>query len=129
VLILAKETPNMELWEMAARYSFQELEQYCRKDPNIWGQIESVIRDPSEGIKYFLGRQLSVDFVNQLFLDFTRRLQDDVQWLRHCSNLPFGSHLDATHRSQITNETREGRFGYVEPLGNKNCRLCAQYSK
>jgi hypothetical protein len=122
----------MELWELAARYSFQEYEQYCREDPNLLRQIESIITDPSKGIKYFLGCQLSVDFVTQLVCDFTGRLQDDVKWLKHSLEAVLDGGrprllVKSVHGDQVAKETKEGRFSYVEPLSRKDCRLCVEH--
>ena len=114
----------MELWELAARYSFQELEQYRRKDPKVLRQIESVITDPRKGIKYFLGSQLSADFVTRLVCDFTGRLQDDVQWLRHCLKLVVEGHgRPVSMESKLQKKQLRGVSAMLNPLAKKAVRF------
>ena len=138
--IFLQESPTLELWEFSARHSFHEMEQYCRRDPNVALQIDSIISDPSKGVEYLLNRHLTVPFVSRLVSDFFTRRAQDVAWLRHCltptdtsrpaptafgtfggfgtsggtgafGGLPVAENSE--HMKEYHDEVRKGRFKYA----------------
>ena len=152
--IFAQEMPTLELWELAARYSFDEMEQYCRKDTNVLRQIDSIVSDPRRGVEYLLNRHLPVPFVSRLVCDLFKTRTQDVAWLRHfvaASTTPakaqraiisnafitpgvFG-HMESNfteigqnseHTKAYHNEVKKGRFSYANPENVKGvCSICS----
>ena len=55
----AREPPTLELWEFSARSEFDEMERYCRQDLTVVRKIDSIISDPSKGVEYLLGANVS----------------------------------------------------------------------
>jgi hypothetical protein len=68
--ILEADPPTLELWEFAARYSFNQLEQYCRKNKQVSTEILTIIKNRTQGIEYLINRQLPLSFVSQLVCEF-----------------------------------------------------------
>lgn len=150
--IFAQESPTLELWELAARYSFDEMEQYCRKDANVLRQIDSIVSDPSRGVEYLLSRHLPVPLVSRLVCDLFKTRTQDVAWLRHLvapstppatahrvisnafSTQVFG-HMESNfneigqnseHTKAYHNEVKKGRFSYANPENVKGvCSICS----
>lgn len=149
--IFVKESPTLELWEFAARHSFDEMEQYCRRDPNVALQIDSIISDPKKGLEYLLSRHLAVPFVSRLVSSILTRRARDVGWLRHCLTTPtdtcrpaptairssgFGRPpigqnnvgqnnigQDIEHMKEYHDSVRKGRFNYASD-GKVDCVVC-----
>jgi hypothetical protein len=156
--IFAQELPTLELWELAARYSFDEMEQYCRKDAKVLRQIDSIVSDPSRGVEYLLSRHLPVPFVSRLVCDLFKTRTQDVAWLRHFvapstppamaahramisntfSTQVFGPHIESNfteigqnseHTKAYHNEVKKGRFSYANPENVKGvCSICSHPS-
>ena len=51
------ETPTLELWYFAAKYSFVELEQYCRSNSNVDNEIKVILANSNEGVNFLLHDQ------------------------------------------------------------------------
>jgi len=129
--IFLQESPTLELWEFSARHSFYEMEQYCRRDPNVALQIDSIISDPSKGVEYLLNRHLAVPFVSGVVSDFFTRRAQDVAWLRHCltptetyrpTPTAFGA-FGGVHSEHMNDEVRKGRFNYASDR-RVDCVIC-----
>jgi len=124
------------------------MEQYCRRDPKVALQIESIISDPSKGVEFLLSHHLTVPFVSRLVSDVLTRRAHDVGWLRHCLTMsrdadrlaptvkgfddfdayspPLGQideHMQAYHH-EVTN----GRFNYASD-GRMNCVTCLKKAR
>jgi hypothetical protein len=142
--IFARESPSLELWEFAARYSFDEMEQYCRKDANVLYQIDSIMSDPGKGMEYFLSRHLPVSFLTRLVYDLLKRRTQDVAWLRHCIGVstaeekkpsPTAGNLISSNRPAFSwgghtkaydSEDKRGRFRYADPYtAHMVCPFCS----
>jgi hypothetical protein len=71
--ILDADPPTPQLWEFAARYSFGQLELYCRKNKQVSSQMLTIIQNRTQGIEYLTNRQLPLSLVSQLVCDYVRR--------------------------------------------------------
>ena len=64
--MLRKDPPTYDLWHFAARYSFLELEEYCRESSPVSVEIAQVIADPTKGFVHLLNAGLPMPLVNKL---------------------------------------------------------------
>jgi len=70
--ILRKDPPTYDLWHFAARYSFLELEEYCRESTPLSLEIAQVIADPTKGFVHLLNAGLPMPLVNKLVCDLLK---------------------------------------------------------
>lgn len=67
--MLRKDPPTYDLWQFAARYSFLELEKYCRQSRSVRVEISKTILNPTKGIIYLLNVGLPLSLINELICD------------------------------------------------------------
>lgn len=70
--MLRKDPPTYDLWHFAARYSFLELEEYCRESLPVRVDIAQVIADPTKGFVHLLNAGLPMPLVNKLVCDLLK---------------------------------------------------------
>ena len=44
----------MDLWTFAARNDFDELQEYCLEEANVFNLILQILQDEERGLRYFL---------------------------------------------------------------------------
>jgi len=121
--VLSHEQATMDLWEFAARYSFEEMETYCRKA--LSDAIDSMLGDQSKGIQYLvIDRGLSLSFVSQLVLDLAKRAQrrkQQGQLLRHYMEERGRN----DHLYEYLQKADQGFFDDMKALDLQSCGACA----
>jgi hypothetical protein len=98
-LVLLKESPTFELWLFAARNSFEELEQYCRENEEVWKQISSVLCDPRKGVGYFIRHGIPDSLITQLTCGLLKQCQDLSD--RNAKNIDDLSKTMMTLKSEV----------------------------
>ena len=72
------ETPTLELWYFAAKYSFVELEQYCRSNSSVNNEIKVILANSTEGVKFLLNDQgIPLAIINEIV---SKYVQEAVSW-------------------------------------------------
>ena len=69
---MRKITPSFELWIFAARYSFIELEKYCRCHEQVFPTIVKTLRSPSEGIGTLINFHISISIISEIVCDILK---------------------------------------------------------
>ena len=78
VSISRKDNPTLETWKFAARYSFLELEAYCRSSsPFIAAQLKAILGDSTRGLVALSRHGISLDVLNQVTIDLVTRTIDN----------------------------------------------------
>ena len=74
ISISRKHKPTVEMWTFAARYSFLELESYCRlQSPYISILLKTILTDPTRGLVGLSRLQISQDILNIVVMDLVAR--------------------------------------------------------
>src|SRR5271154_4650844 len=81
-LIVRKDPPTYDLWQFAATYSLDELEQYCRADSIVQTEIHSILGDRGKGAKFLLNSRIPLTLVNELVSDYITELRADLDNLK-----------------------------------------------
>jgi hypothetical protein len=63
----------LELWYFAAKYSFVELEQYCRSNSGVNNEIKEILADPGKGVKFLLNDQgIPLAIINEIVSEYVQ---------------------------------------------------------
>jgi hypothetical protein len=69
-----KETPTFDLWLLAARYQFIELEDYCRSNDAVFKGIKEVLCDPKRGLEHMVRMQeIPLSLMTKVVIEFVQR--------------------------------------------------------
>jgi hypothetical protein len=85
--ISRRDTPTIDLWKFAVRYSLLELEEYCRNDKAVFASIRQTLIDPRKGIYHFLESGIPSLMLNLVVADLVKELNAYAKgshWCIYC---------------------------------------------
>src|SRR5579859_380308 len=111
--MLHKKAKTYDLWHFAARYSFHELEAYCREISAVKLQIAQIIADPDKGFMHFVNAGIPITLVSKMVSDVLQphAVSKTPDYCQHCQS-PIIMGIKYTCRKCINSHYCQACFAY-----------------